>query len=407
MFDVATVRVRGPLVGLLPALVEFLAGQGYRDNSVRFLAVVFARLSGWLGDEGVEPAMLDWPLMERFVAWSKSLGHRQPGSRRGVAPLVRFLVASGVVPAGGFVAAVPVEGSAEDVARLFVDYLSEFRGITASTAELYGPFALTFLGSVAGSGRVEWARVDAVSVQGFLAGWSAPRSVGSAETMASVLRALLRFAFVQGWTEEDMSGRVGKVASRRLTGLVEGLPAADVDRLIGSIDAGTPIGARDKAVVVVLARLGLRAGEVARLGLDDFNWAAGMVRVRDPKGRRDLTVPLPGDVGAVLVGYLRARQAPAGQRVLFLRERAPVGPLTATGVSGIVAARASAAGLGLVHAHRLRHAAAMAVIASGGTLVEAGQLLGHARAATTLIYAKTDTASLRGLALEWPEVRGE
>ena len=406
MFDVATVRISGPLSGLLPGLVECLSGQGYRDNTVRFLAEVFARLSRWLADERLAPAGLDWLVVDAFLDWSHARGHRSPVSRRGMAPLVEFVVGCGVVGAERFAAAEPPPGSPEEVAARFVDYLVEVRGAKASsTVKLYQPMALAFLRSVARAGRVDWLGVDAESIQGFLAGWSASRSASATGTMASVLRALLRFAFAEGWMARDLTGRVGKVASRRGVGLIEGLAAGEVGRLLGSIDASTRIGARDKAVVVVLARLGLRAGEVARLRLDDIDWRAGTVTLQDPKGRRDREVPLPVDVGAAMVAYLRLRQALAGERAVFLREHAPAGPMTTSGISGMVAARAAAAGLGLVHAHRLRHAAAMAVIARGGSLVEAGQLLGHARAATTLIYARADAESLRALAVEWPETR--
>ena len=406
MFDVATVRIRGPLSGMLPGLCEHLSGQGYRDNTVRFLAEVFARLSRWLQDERLVPARLDWSGVDGFLDWSHARGHRSPVSRRGMVPLVGFLIGCGVVGSDRFAAAVPTAGSPEEVAARFVDYMVEVRGAKASsTVKLYQPMALAFLRSVSRAGRVDWGLVDTASIQGFLAGWSASRSASATGTMASVLRGLLRFAFAEGWMAHDLAGRVGKVASRRGVGLIEGLAADEVERLLGSIDASTRIGARDRAIVVVLTRLGLRAGEVARLRLDDIDWRTGTVTLQDPKGRWDREVPLPVDVGAAVVAYLRLRLALAGERAVFLREHAPAGSMTTSGVSGMVAARAAAAGLGLVHAHRLRHAAAMAVIARGGTLVEAGQLLGHARAATTLIYARADADSLRSLAVEWPGAR--
>lgn len=406
MFDVATVRIRGPLAGLVPGLAEFLAGRGYRDNTVRFLAEVFARLSRWLQDEQLALDVLDWLVVDGFLDWSHARGHRSPVSRRGMGPLVEFLIDCGIARPERFAEAAPVPGSPEGVAARFTGYLVEARGVaSSSTVRLYGPMAVAFLRSVSRAGRVDWSLVDTESIQGFLTAWSASRSASAAGTMASVLRSLLRFAFAQGWTGHDLAGRVGKVASRRGVRLVEGLSAADVERLVASIDVTSRIGARDRAIVVALSRLGLRAGEVAHLELGDIDWPAGTITLRDPKGRRDLAVPLPVDVGAALVGYLRLRQAPSGERAVFLREYAPAGPMTTAGVSGIVAARAATVGLGLVHAHRLRHAAAMAVIARGGTLVEAGQLLGHAHAATTLIYARADAESLRGLAIEWPAAR--
>lgn len=405
MFDVATVRIRGPLAGAAPGLAGFLRQEGYRENTVRFLTQVLARLSAWMQDEGFGQDALDRSLVDRFVGWSKAAGYRQPGSSRGMAPLVEFLITNGQVPAARFALPEPEPGSAQEAVAAFLAHLLQERGVTVATTRGYGPFAAQFLDSVTVSGRVVWSAVDAGAVQDFLSGWSAGRSVRPVATMASVLRALLRFAYAQGWTGQDLSGTVGKVASRREEHLAEGLTPDEVQRLVASISTDTRMGARDRAIIVLLSRLGLRAGEVAKLRLEDLHWRTSTLHVRDTKGRRDLVLPLPVDVGNTLVDYLRVRAVGTGQRALFLRERAPIGAMSTSGISGIVADRAAAVGLGVVHAHRLRHAAAAAVIARDGTLTEAGQLLGHARLGTTAIYARTDADSLRPLATEWPESR--
>lgn len=141
MFDVTRLRIRGPLSGSAPDLAVWLAGKGYRDNTVGFLARLLARLSEWLDAEALAVAELDWAQVDRFVGWCHGVGRRQPGSRQAMKPLVEFLIESGQVTAGRFAAAVPAAGSAEGVARAFVDYLVAFRGVTTSTAQSYEAFA--------------------------------------------------------------------------------------------------------------------------------------------------------------------------------------------------------------------------------------------------------------------------
>jgi integrase len=170
--------------------------------------------------------------------------------------------------------------------------------------------------------------------------------------------------------------------------------------MLAAADTTRPAGLRDRAVVLMLARLGLRRGEAASLTLDDVDWRAGSVEVRGKGSSR--TLPLPADVGEALVGWVRARPARARGRALFTQTRQPWEAMTSASVGRAVSRLAERAGLGRVGAHRLRHYAATAVVNSGGSLDEAAQLLGHKSAATTLIYAKTDLASLRELVRPWP-----
>lgn len=165
----------------------------------------------------------------------------------------------------------------------------------------------------------------------------------------------------------------------------------------------TVVGVRDRAVITTLWRLGLRAGEAAGLSLDNVDWAVGRLTVVG-KGQRRLTLPIPIDVGKALIAWLRARPADAADRALFVRSGAPICALTSAGISAIVTRRAHAAGLGVMHAHRLRHTAAMNVIAGGGSLVEAQELLGHQNVSSTAAYARTDLVSLRTLAVPFGQV---
>ena len=151
---------------------------------------------------------------------------------------------------------------------------------------------------------------------------------------------------------------------------------------------------------MMFSRLGLRASEIAGLTLDDIDWAGGRLSVVGKSARR-LTLPLPADAGTALVDCLRVRPARGTDRAVFLRARPPWGRLSRQGTSGIVARLAARAGLGTIHAHRLRHTVATQVVAAGGSLVEARELLGHSHTDVTASYARTDLASLRVLTLPW------
>jgi len=185
--------------------------------------------------------------------------------------------------------------------------------------------------------------------------------------------------------------------------LPKALSAEEVARLLGGCDRQTGRGRRDYAVLVVLSRLGLRANEVARLGLDDIDWRAGELVVRNGKGRREERVPLPSDVGEAVADYLQhGRPETAPTRTVFVRLWAPLVGLSPGGVTWVVYNACARAGLSRVGAHRLRHTAATAVLRAGGSLTEVGQLLSHRRMVTTAMYAKVDHSTLAELARPWP-----
>jgi site-specific recombinase XerD len=207
--------------------------------------------------------------------------------------------------------------------------------------------------------------------------------------------------FLAGRIHCQLAGAVPMVAHWGAGSLPRALSQQAVAGLLASCDTATLGGRRDRAILVLLARLGLRAGEVAGLELDDLDWRAGEVLVRG-KGSRRERLPLPADVGQALVAYLHGGRPRVGCRKVFLRLNAPVEGLTVPAVTAVVYRACARAGLPRAGAHRLRHSAASAMLAGGGTLTEVGQVLRHARLQTTAIYAKIDQAALRSLARPWP-----
>ena len=191
-------------------------------------------------------------------------------------------------------------------------------------------------------------------------------------------------------------------ANWKLSGLPRHLTQEEAARILDSCDLATVTGRRDRAVLLLLARMGLRAGEAAGLRLDDIDWRAGEITVQG-KGNRHERLPLPPDVGEALAAYLRdGRPARAHGREVFAGVRAPHRPLTRGAVTQIAASASQRCGLGTVFAHRLRHTAAAGMLSAGASLEEIGQVLRHREARTTAIYAKVDYDRLRGLARPWP-----
>jgi integrase/recombinase XerD len=229
----------------------------------------------------------------------------------------------------------------------------------------------------------------------------APRTVG---TYVGALRGFVRFLYASGVTAADLSGALPSVAAVRFSGLAKAVDPATVTALLGSCDRTRPSGRRDYAILVLMARLGLRAIEIARMGLDDIDWRAGEMTVHGKGGRTD-RLPIPVDVGDALVDYLRHGRRETASRAVFIQA---IGPATAMSRNAVVFVSRTAsarAGLATVAGHRLRHTAATGMLAAGASMREVGQVLRHDDDTTTAIYAKADRASLSRLARPWPGTR--
>jgi site-specific recombinase XerD len=222
--------------------------------------------------------------------------------------------------------------------------------------------------------------------------------------IASALRSFFRFLRQQALINTDLAQCVPTPARRRLSTLPKFINADDVERLLHSIDQKTPEGRRNYAIMQLLARLGLRAAEVAALTLNDLDWDAGEIIVRGKGGRCD-RLPLPYEVGQALANYLRDGRPSCSTRRVFVRQRAPQrGFVNGEAVGTIVHRALDRAGLNpaLKGAHLLRHSLATRLLRNGASLAEIGELLRHRDLNTTQIYAKVDESALRKLALPWP-----
>lgn len=291
-----------------------------------------------------------------------------------------------------------LQGELEDLLEDFTGYLRRERSLASTTVENYlnqvRPFAVWY----ARHRQIPLSGLTVRDMNGFLAWRSGTCAAGSLRVAATALRALLRWMFLDGRLDRQLADGIGPVRYPALAGVPKALSAPDLASMIA-----VHMTARDRALLVLLARLGLRSGEAAGLLLDDVDWRAATVRITG-KGDDHQLMPLPVEVGEALAAYLHGhRRAGEDERHVFVGVIAPYRALDRTGVSSVVTRLARRAGIdGRVGAHRLRHGAATAVLAGGGSLAEAGQLLRHRSSGATAIYAKVDNDALAALVRPWP-----
>jgi site-specific recombinase XerD len=294
--------------------------------------------------------------------------------------------------------------AAERYAQAYEQYLREARALARATIVNYVPFIREFLEDRFRHGRVRLSRLCAGDVVRFVQRQAARLHLKRAKLMTTALRSFLHYARYRGEVTLDLAAAVPVVANWSMASIPRAIAADQVRQLLVSIDRRTAIGRRDYAILLLLARLGLRASEAAFLELDDIDWKTGRLYVSS-KGAQRLELPLPTEVGKAIVAYLRWGRPHSTSRRVFLRAKAPIrGFRGACGVGSIVRHSLKRAGIQTptTGAHQFRHGLATEMLRQGASLSEIGQLLGHRHPQTTKIYTKVDLKALRTLALPWP-----
>ena len=400
LIDAKKRRGKNPVTVLSNGFEEDLRRQGYAPSTIWKHRKLLNELSGWLQVRQLTMGELSMVQVDRFLADRRAAGVRKLKTRKALDPILSYLRGLGLAPA----AEAPVEdGPVGEILNRYRQFLTAERGLVPVTGLGYVNRLRPFLDRRLSAAGLDLGSLTPADVTSFVVEFCPRLNGGVAKLTVTALRSFLGFLHVHGVTERSLVSAVPTVLRRRLAGLPKGLEPDQVRRLLAACDASTVVGNRDLAILTLLLRLGLRRDEVARLGLDDIDWRAGTIRVRG-KGDRHEQLPLPPDVGRRLAEYLRhARPGDAQGRTVFVRHFAPHHALGASRVSGIVADAARRAGLGRIHAHRLRHTAATELFRAGASLPEIGQILRHRRAETTAIYAKVDRNTLRLIARPWPE----
>ena len=395
------IRVDGPLGPFRDGVQEALRASGYSKERAEQIVRLMAHLSRWLEERGLGGDDLNAGTIEEFFAAFRAR-HSWCRSTRSLAPVLAHLGAVGVAPVADV--AQPPLGAEAVLVDDFRRYLSDQRGLSATTVETYARYAVDCIRCWWPHGQIAPAELGAGDVVAVVRSAMERRPAPSLRCMVTALRSLLRFFHATGMTSRSLVEAVPAIAAWPRTALPSTITPDAATRLVASCDTSTTIGRRDAAILSLLVRLGLRAGEVARLSLDDIDWRAGEVRIAGKGGRVD-RLPLPADVGEAISEYLVGGRSDPGCRALFLKVVAPFGPISSSVVGAVVHFACDRSGVPRFGPHRLRHMAATETLRAGAPLSEVAQLLRHAAVTTSAIYAIPDPASVVALAKPWPVVR--
>jgi site-specific recombinase XerD len=371
-----------------------------QQGTWRCLNVVGGLLS-WIAGRRCKLADLDEQVVERYLRYRGGRQSIQPGDRAALRRWLSVLREDGAIPP-----VVPPPLTPHDrIFKEFDAYLLSERGLTSKSIVRHLPVIRRFLHEVCSGGAGDLCMISQGDVTGYIERHAQDWSPSTGKAMCSSLRAFLRYLHHRGLNPRALADCVPSIRRWKLATLPTYLSAAQVQKALDGCDRETVMGRRDHAILLLLARLGLRADEVATLTLDDIDWRASEMLVR-AKGRQRARMPIPPDVGAAIVAYLRNGRPKSSCRRLFVRTLAPhIGFTSGCAITWIAKTALDRAGIeGCAHrgAHIFRHSLATELLRSGATLSEIGQLLRHKSHDTTRIYAKVDIDALRSLSLPWP-----
>jgi len=390
----------GPLGEHIHLYVEWLQQRGYsREIGQRDLSL--ARDFGfWLAATGAGLADIQETLVTRYLAERARHRPRRKGDASALARLLSVMRDAAVIAPRP----VPEGDPHEDLLDAYALYMERQRGLAPISIASHLWFLRPFLKELRVISRADAARLSGREVARYVERHASDHGPTTARIMCSRIRGFLRYLHAEGFLVQDLTAALPSVRRSTEVGLPRFMPIEDVERILAGCDRSTVIGRRDYAILMLLARLGLRATEVARLSLDDFDWHAGQFTVHG-KGRKTAIMPLPPDVGAAIADYLQDGRPRSDSRSLFLLAVAPyVGFKGAPAVQTVARkaiGRAGVTGLAGRGSHAFRHSLATGLLRSGATLTEIGQLLRHEQPDTTRIYAKVDIGSLRTLSQAW------
>jgi site-specific recombinase XerD len=392
---------QGPLQPHVSNFVTHLSQQGYSKTTTHAKVQLVLHLSRWLERKRLALQNLDEPLLGVFLAGRWKRRARGSGDRATLRLLLQLLGRSGIVPQ-----AQPASASALDlIERDYQRFLLQERSLMPATVDQYRRVVRRFLSHWFSRGHLRLKQLSARHVIDFVSVDSAGRAARYAQLMTTALRSFLRFLLQQGQITNNLAAVIPSVAGGSSSELPRFLEAAEVEKLLQHCDRRTKTGQRDYAILLLLARLGLRAGEVAALRLEDIDWEAGQLCIRG-KGPRLDRLPLLREVGQALAAYLHRGRPHCDSRRVFIHSRAPhVGfDHGASALCAIVRAALARAGLCPAHrgTHLLRHSLATRMLGQGASLAQIGQVLRHQKTDTTEIYAKVNLNALRALAEPWP-----
>ncbi len=390
----------GPLESYLNSFTVLLSDLGYTKFSMKRKIRLVAQFSQWLHQQHLGVNDLK---EEVFYSFIKYQGRQNPVRRGSFAALrlfVQHLRGLGVISSS----TIEIEDNPFHwIEHGFAQYLSQERGLSPETLANYIPLVRRFLSYCFKTDRIQLDKLRPADITTFFLRYAQSVKRSTAKLMVTSLRAFFRYLRLRGEIFTDLAEFVPTVSDWRLSDLPKSLEPEQVEYLLKSCNQSSKVGRRDYTILLLLARLGLRGGEVVAMTLDDINWDTGELIIRG-KGPRKDKLPIPWDVGEALATYLQHVRPSCSTRRVFVRIRAPYqGFSSSVAICNIVQRALLRAKIETCHkgAHLLRHSLATHMLREGASLTEIGEILRHQSPNTTEIYTKVDIVSLRSLAQPW------
>lgn len=390
----------GPLGLYIDELAQHFAEKGYSRSYARRQLQLADEFGRWLQRHTVAPADLKAEQPRSFLRYRARFRKPRQGDLAACKSVYDLLRQKGLIAALPIPERLPVGRLSDE----FSLYLRQERQLASTTVTRYAGLVEDWLTDRFGSEQVNLSRLSTAEIVGYIQRLAPTMARKCAKVMATAFRSFLQYARYRGYIQLDLAASIPPIADWSRTSIPRSLPVEHVQQVLVHCNRETGTGRRDYAILLLLARLGLRAGEVASLTLDDIDWQGGYITVRGKGGRGD-ALPLPSDVGKAIVDYLKRGRPHSKNRRVFVRARAPVaGFKDQRSVGTVVRHALGRAGIDSPRkgAHQFRHALASEMLRSGASLTEIGELLRHRHPQTTTIYAKVDLASLQTLVLPWP-----
>ncbi|HVH72655.1 MAG TPA: site-specific integrase [Candidatus Dormibacteraeota bacterium] len=401
--DVVLARpLEGPLSTYIPGFAQWARQEGYTFSTRQRKVHLAACFSRWLAQRAASVRQVNPEHAARYQRSHASHVQIRRGDAATLRQLLDFLRRQGVAPEEKVspFRLTPIE----QIVQAFEGYLRNERSLSEETVTRYVPFVRKFLADRFGEGSVSLSRLCAGDVVRFVRRQAPRLHLKTAKLLTSALRSFLHYVRYRGEITQDLAAAVPTVANWSMPSIPRAIPKDAVRQLLASINRRTATGRRDYAILLLLARLGLRAVEVVRLQLQDIDWNGGSLTVPG-KGSQRSILPLPADVGSAIATYLRHGRPKSSCRQVFLRTKAPIrGFHGSFSIASLVRNNLARAGIQAPTkgAHQFRHALATEMLHHGASLAEIGEVLRHRNPETTKIYTKVDLDSLRTLALPWP-----
>jgi site-specific recombinase XerD len=397
------VLTRGPLSPHLTEYARWLHDAGYAVQSGQLQLRMLGDFNKWLDKKRLGADAVNCSTTERYIGSRRKAGKLHRGDAAALARILRMLRAGQTEEPS-----LPPTAS-QIIVEQFQHYLRQERGLAEGTIIKYTPTVRAFLAERFQSGIPDFRQISAGDIARFVQYQAEHITSKDAPTVVTALRSFLRHLLHRGAIITDLAACVPTIATWSLSKVPKFLPAEQIQRVLDSCDRDTAGGKRNYCILLLLARLGLRAGEVVALTLEDIDWESGVITVRG-KSKREAQMPLAVEVGAAIADYLRRARPACSSRRVFIREKAPlVGLANSVAICSLVDRALKKAGVESAYrgSHLFRHSLATTMLKHGASLPEIGDVLRHRRPDTTAIYAKVDLLSLRSIAMPWPEVIDE